>query len=55
VEKAHARGHPVYVWTVDDTDDVDLVLDLGVDTVITNRPAEVIARIEHRAGGSPGG
>jgi glycerophosphoryl diester phosphodiesterase len=55
VEKAHARGHPVYVWTVDDTDDVDLVLDLGVDTVITNRPAEVIAQIEHRAGGSPGG
>ena len=41
VARAHARGHPVFVWTVDEPDDVDFVLDLGVDTIITNRPAEV--------------
>jgi glycerophosphoryl diester phosphodiesterase len=43
VARAHARGHRVFVWTVDDPADVRFVLDLGVDTVITNRPAGVLA------------
>jgi glycerophosphoryl diester phosphodiesterase len=43
VERAHARGHRVFVWTVDEPADVRFVLDLGVDTVITNRPADVLA------------
>ena len=42
VARAHARGHPVFVWTVDEPDDVRFVVDLGVDTIITNRPAEVL-------------
>jgi glycerophosphoryl diester phosphodiesterase len=42
VERAHARGHRVFVWTVDEPDDVQFVLELGVDTIITNRPGEVI-------------
>jgi glycerophosphoryl diester phosphodiesterase len=41
VERAHERGHEVHVWTVDDPADVDLVSGLGVDVVITNRPAAV--------------
>jgi glycerophosphoryl diester phosphodiesterase len=45
VARAHARGHRVYVWTVDEPRDVDFVLGLGVDTIITNRPAEVIAQV----------
>jgi glycerophosphoryl diester phosphodiesterase len=45
VERAHARGHQVYVWTVDEPADVRFVLDLGVDTVITNRPAAVLAQL----------
>jgi glycerophosphoryl diester phosphodiesterase len=48
VERAHARGHPVFVWTVDEPADVDYVLGLGVDTVITNRPARVLAQLEAR-------
>jgi glycerophosphoryl diester phosphodiesterase len=48
VARAHARGLPVYVWTVDDPADVDYVLDLGVDTIITNRPSEVIAQLDER-------
>jgi glycerophosphoryl diester phosphodiesterase len=48
VERAHARGHPVFVWTVDEPADVDYVLGLGVDTVITNRPAQVLAQIDAR-------
>jgi glycerophosphoryl diester phosphodiesterase len=48
VARAHARGHRVYVWTVDEPSDVEYVLDLGVDTIITNRPAEVRAQIAAR-------
>lgn len=43
VRRAHARGHQVFVWTVNDPADVGFVRDLGVDTVITDRPAEVTA------------
>lgn len=50
VERAHSRGHPVYVWTVDEDVDVQYVLDLGVDTIITDRPQEVRALLDHRAG-----
>lgn len=42
VRRVQARGHRVHVWTVDDQQDIDLVLDLGVDAIITNRPAEVL-------------
>ena len=42
VERVHAAGHRVHVWTVDEPADVDLVLDLGVDAVITNRPRQVL-------------
>lgn len=45
VERAHARGHPVFVWTVDQPADVGYVRRLGVDTIITNRPAEVLAQL----------
>ena len=45
VERVHARGHQVYVWTVNESEDVDLVLSLGVDGVITDRPTEVLARL----------
>jgi glycerophosphoryl diester phosphodiesterase len=48
VAKAQARGHRVYVWTVDEPDDVELVLSLGVDAVITNRPVQVLQRMGRR-------
>jgi glycerophosphoryl diester phosphodiesterase len=53
VARAHAKGAAVHVWTVDDEADVDLCLDLGVDAIITNRPAEVGARVRARATGVP--
>ncbi|MEP7179446.1 MAG: glycerophosphodiester phosphodiesterase family protein [Pseudonocardiales bacterium] len=46
VGRAHARGHRVYAWTVDEPEDVQFVLDLGVDTIITNRLPDVINHLD---------
>jgi glycerophosphoryl diester phosphodiesterase len=45
VERAHDRGLEVHVWTVDAPDEVDLMVGLGVDVLITNRPGAVIAQL----------
>ena len=45
VERVHRGGARVHCWTVDDPQDVAYVLGLGVDAVITNRPAEVVRRL----------
>ena len=45
VGAAHARGHRVNVFTVNQPEDVELVLGLGVDGIITNRPADVVRRL----------
>ncbi|MGY2080344.1 glycerophosphodiester phosphodiesterase [Modestobacter sp. SYSU DS0657] len=39
IEAAHARSLQVHVWTVDDEEDAKQMLDLGVDGVMTDRPA----------------
>jgi glycerophosphoryl diester phosphodiesterase len=46
VERAHARGNRVYVWTVNEPSEVDFVRGLGVDTIITDRPGAVIAQLD---------
>ena len=48
VQRVHARGHRVYVWTVNASDDLDLVLSLGVEGIITDRPRDVLARLRRR-------
>jgi glycerophosphoryl diester phosphodiesterase len=45
VERVHARGRQVHVWTVDEPDDVQRCLDAGVDAIITNRPRQVLAQV----------
>jgi len=50
VDRVHAAGHPLFVWTVDEPHDIDMVLGLGVDAVITNRPADVLTRLRQEAG-----
>lgn len=48
VQRAHARGNQVFVWTVNEPEEVDFVRGLGVDTLITDRPAEVLAQLDGR-------
>jgi glycerophosphoryl diester phosphodiesterase len=48
VGRAHAAGNRVFVWTVDQPEDVEFVRTLGVDTIITNRPRPVIAQLDER-------
>ncbi|RLP99102.1 glycerophosphodiester phosphodiesterase family protein [Micromonospora sp. CV4] len=41
-----AAGNEVYVWTVNDPADLELVLTAGVDGIITDRPAHALARLD---------
>jgi glycerophosphoryl diester phosphodiesterase len=45
VAKMHSVGTSVHVWTVNEPPDIDLCLELGVEGIITNRPAAVLDRI----------
>jgi glycerophosphoryl diester phosphodiesterase len=45
VERLRDRGYPIYVWTVNEPADIDLVQKLRVNGIITDRPAEVLARL----------
>ncbi|WP_152617878.1 glycerophosphodiester phosphodiesterase [Phaeacidiphilus oryzae] len=45
VARAHRAGYRVHVWTVDDPADVELCLRLGVDALITNHPARILAQL----------
>ncbi|MGS2589026.1 glycerophosphodiester phosphodiesterase [Streptomyces hebeiensis] len=45
VERLHRAGHRVHVWTVNEPEDVDLCVRLGVEAIITNRPRQVLSRL----------
>jgi glycerophosphoryl diester phosphodiesterase len=48
VATAHARGLQVHVWTVDDEPESERLLDVGVDGLMTDRPAVLKAVLERR-------
>ena len=39
IEKAHSRGLQVHVWTIDDEEEMNELLDIGVDGLMTDEPS----------------
>ena len=48
VAAAHRRDLPVHVWTIDDPGEMERLLDLGVDGLMTDRPAVLRDVLERR-------
>jgi glycerophosphoryl diester phosphodiesterase len=49
VERAHALGLAVHVWTIDEADEIRRLLDLGVDGIMTDKP-EVLRTVFQERG-----
>jgi glycerophosphoryl diester phosphodiesterase len=49
VERAHALGLAVHVWTIDEPDEIRRLLDLGVDGIMTDKP-EVLRTVFQERG-----
>ena len=45
VARVHARGGRVHVFTADEPADIDYLLELGVDAIISNQPSRVLRRL----------
>ncbi|MCA9503763.1 MAG: glycerophosphodiester phosphodiesterase [Spirochaetaceae bacterium] len=41
VEHAHREGVEVHVWTIDDLDEIEALLAIGVDGIVTDHPARM--------------
>ena len=53
VEAAHRLGMHVHVWTIDDSGEMDRLLDLGVDGLMTDLPELLKATYERRGQWNP--
>jgi glycerophosphoryl diester phosphodiesterase len=51
VEFAHARDVQVHVWTINDEPEMERLLDLGVDGVMSDFPARLRAVVDARRHG----
>ena len=48
VERAHRLGIAVHVWTIDQPAEIERLLDMGVDGIMTDRPAVLREVLERR-------
>ena len=46
VRRAHRRGHHIAAWTVDDPQEMQRMIGLGVDVLITNHPGRLRALLD---------
>jgi glycerophosphoryl diester phosphodiesterase len=49
IDHAHTHGIVVHVWTINEIDEMESLLDLGVDGLVTDHPARLRTVIERRA------
>lgn len=52
VQRYHAAGHDVHTWTVNDSSQMDLLLNLGVDALFTNNSDVLRSRIDAKGSGT---
>lgn len=53
VDRAHRHGIAVHVWTIDDEDHMDELLDIGVDGIMTDRPVVLRDVLQRRGQWEP--
>ena len=46
VKSAHENGIGVQAWTPDSQDDLQLMIDIGVDIIITNEPRRLLSMLQ---------
>ena len=48
VEQAHRHGIAVHVWTINDENEMDRLLDLGVDGIVSDAPTPLAQKLKDR-------